>query len=108
MARWWILLIPALISGQPMSIGGGAAQLSNVMVQYSTDGVVKLNIMNVTFVTKELRVVLLGCDLGYFDNYLLFPPTPSWQTQVTPFSCLECNCEVFESLRTESFVAVNA
>jgi hypothetical protein len=76
--------------------------------QYSTDGVVKLNIMNVTFVTKELRVVLLGCDLGYFDNYLLFPPTPSWQTQVTPFSCLECNCEVFESLRTESFVAVNA
>ena len=91
-----------------MSIGGGAAQLSNVMVQYSTDGTVKLNIMNVTYITTELHVVLLGCDFGYFDNYLLFPPKPSWQTQITPFNCLECKCDSFESVRTESFVAVNS
>jgi len=108
MTLWWIMLIPVLTSAQPMSIGGGAAQLSNVLIQYTTDGEVKLNIMNVTFVTTELHVVLLGCDFGYFDNYLLFPPTPTWQTQITPFKCLECNCEAFESLRTESFVAVNA
>ena len=89
---------------QPRSIGGGAAQLSDVRIQYTTDGEVRISVLNITFVTTELRVVLLGCDVGYFDNYLLFPPTPSWKTEVTPFDCRECRCSAFEQLRSETFV----
>lgn len=75
-------------------------------VQYTTNGDVKLNILNISFHTVQLHVKLLGCDYGYYDTYLLSPPTPSWRTQVTPFHCVECECEVFENERTEQFVAL--
>ena len=92
---------------QPRSIGGGAAQLSDVRIQYTTDGDVLLSLMNITFVTTELHVVVLGCDVGYFDNYLIFRPTPSWKTEVTPFDCRECKCDSFEQPRLEAFVPVD-
>lgn len=101
-----VLCCITLTHTQPMSIGGGAAQLSNVIVEYTTDGEVRLNVMNITFVTTELHVVLLGCDVGYYDNYLLSPPKPSWKTQVTPFQCIECECQAFESIREEVFIVV--
>ena len=74
-------------------------------VQYTTNGDVKLNILNISFHTVQLHVKLLGCDYGYYDTYLLFPPTLSWQTQVTPFHCVECECEAFENERAELFFA---
>jgi hypothetical protein len=76
----------------------------NMSIQYTTNGEAKLNILNITFHTVSLNVKLLGCDYGYYDLYLLFPPTPSWQTEVTPFNCVECECEDFERERAEQFV----
>lgn len=102
-----VLLAFESTKAQPRSIGGGAAQLSDVRIQYTTDGDVRLSVLNISFVTTELHVVLLGCDVGYFDNYLLFPPAPSWKTEVTPFDCRECRCDVFEQPRSEAFVPMD-
>ena len=55
--------------------------------------------------SSNFDVKLLGCDYGYYDLYVLFPPTPSWQTEVTPFNCVECECEDFEHERVEQFVS---
>jgi hypothetical protein len=77
--------------------------LSKVLVQYTTDGEVTLSMLNITFVTTEMRVVVLGCDVGYFDNYALAPQKPSARSKVTPFDCRECRCDTFESTRTEEF-----
>ena len=77
--------------------------LSKVLIQYTTDGEVTLSLLNITFVTTELHVTLLGCDFGYFDNYALYPPVQSWVTEVTPFDCRECSCSAFDSVRTEPF-----
>jgi len=80
-----------------------AACAVDIVVEYATNGDVKLNIMNITFHTTELHVKLLGCDRGYYDQSRLVPPTPSWQTEVTPFNCLECRCSNFEFERAERF-----
>ena len=77
----------------------------DMSIQYMTNGEAKLNILNITFHTVSLNVKLLGCDFGYYDLYLLFPPTPSWTKEVTPFNCVECECEDFEHERAEQFVA---
>lgn len=76
----------------------------NMSIQYLTNGEAKLNILDIKFHTVSLNVKLLGCDYGYYDLYLLSPPTPSWQTEVTPFNCVECECEDFENERAEQFV----
>ena len=78
----------------------------DIVVEYATNGDVKLNLLNITFHTTELHVTLLGCDYGYYDQYLLIPPTPSWKTEVTPFHCLECQCSNFEAERAERFYAL--
>jgi hypothetical protein len=82
-----------------------AAASTEMSIQYATNGEVKLNILNITFHTVALHVKLLGCDYGYYDLYVLFPPPPSWKTEVTPFNCVECECEDFEYERAEQFVA---
>ena len=64
----------------------------NMIIEYSTDGDVALNIMNITFHTVELEVTLLGCDYGYYPT----AGSPNYQ-------CLECACEAFDSQRTEAF-----
>lgn len=80
-----------------------------MVVQYDTNGQVILNQANVSIKTLEIHVTLLGCDYGYYDYYLLYPPkvkTP--QMEITPFECLECVCDwnnVPE--RTEQFIASN-
>ena len=77
-------------------------------VQYTTDGDVVLNIMNITYNTVHLDVTLLGCDYGYYDQYLITPPvSASWKTSVTPFHCIECVCENFEFDRAEPFIATS-
>ena len=82
-----------------------AAASTEISIQYATNGEAKLKILNISFETVSLHVKLLGCDYGYYDLYALFPPEPSWQTKVTPFNCVECKCEDFESERMEPFVA---
>ena len=72
-------------------------------IEYTTNGVVHLDIMNMTFHTTQLHVTLLGCDDGYYDYYKLFPPQPSWKTEITPYLCLECACVDFEAGRAEDF-----
>jgi len=82
---------------------------SRVSIQYTTDGEVTLSVMNITFVTTELHVVLLGCDVGNYDHHALYPPEASWKTEVTPFDCRECVCEdngTAESIRAEPFIVV--
>jgi hypothetical protein len=80
-----------------------ANDTADIVIEYTTNGEVKLNIMNITFHTTELHVTLLGCDYGYYDYYRLVPPTPSWKIDVTPFHCLECQCSDFEQERVEHF-----
>ena len=75
-------------------------QLSKVLIQYTTDGEPILSILNITFVTTEMRVVVVGCDVGYFDNHAIHPTE---KPKHTPFDCMECSCESFESVRTEQF-----
>ena len=80
----------------------------NMVIEYTTDGPVLLDMFNITFQTVELHVTLLGCDYGYYDQYLLTPPTvPSVQTEITPFNCLECVCTRFDSVRDEPIVAID-
>jgi hypothetical protein len=93
-ATWGVILLLHI------AWGGDTA---DIVVEYTTNGEVKLNIMNITFHTTELHVTLLGCDRGYYDYYRLVPPTPSWKTEVTPFHCLECRCSDFENERAEHF-----
>lgn len=73
-----------------------------MVIEYTTNGQVALNIMNITFHTTELHVTLLGCDVGYYDQYMISPPTQS--TLINPFHCLACECEIFESMRSEDFI----
>ena len=95
-AVWWLVFLPT----------AWCAQTVDIIVEYTTNGEVKLNILNITYHTTELHVTLLGCDYAYYDYYLLFPPLPSWKTEVTPFHCLECQCDKFEAERLESFYIV--
>ena len=95
-AFWFLVLVQMALA---------ACQTLDIIIEYTTNGEVKLNIMNITFHTTELHVTLLGCDYAYYDNYLIVPPMPTWKTQVTPFHCLECQCVDFESERIESFVS---
>ena len=98
----FVLVTRAFLAQLPPIAGKDAlGPLSKVMIQYTTDGEVTLNLLNITFVTTELHVTLLGCDVGYYDNYALSPPTQSWMTEVTPFDCRECVCDRFESVRAE-------
>jgi hypothetical protein len=85
-----------------LAMGVGATDL-NMAIEYTTDGVVYLDIMNMTFHTTYIHVTLLGCDDGYYDYYALFPPAKSWKTEVTPYHCLECACARFEPARAEDF-----
>ena len=87
---------------------GTTASLSTInyefTAEYTTNGEVKLNIMNLTFHTTELYVTLLGCDNGYYDSYAMSPPkAQTWKTQITPFHCLECQCANFDRIRSETF-----
>ena len=81
-----------------------------LFVEYTTDGDVKLTLLNLTtWRTTQLHVTLLGCDFGYYDQYLISPPlVTTWQTKVTPFHCIECDCQNFEFPRSEPFVVVEA
>ena len=79
-----------------------------MIMEYNTDGTVALNTANFTIHTQSMEVTLLGCDYGYYDYYLLYPPlVPSPKTQVTPFDCRPCACSEFDSLRIEEYVIVS-
>ena len=94
-----LLILGTLIDASPPII---PIQMS---IQYTTDGEVTLNIMNIPFQTVQLHVTLLGCDYGYYDEYLITPPRlPS---SITPFHCVECTCENFEFDRVEPFIATS-
>jgi hypothetical protein len=82
---------------------GGSSPTVDIVVEYTTNGEVKLILLNISCRTAELHVFLLGCDYAYYDYYLISPPKPSWKTEVTPFNCIECRCEDFEFERTETF-----
>lgn len=101
MTRWWPVWLLVFLP-----VACFCDESTDIIIEYTTNGQVKLNILNITFHTTELHVTLLGCDYGYYDYYLLFPPLPSWKTEVTPFNCRECRCETFESERTESFYII--
>ncbi len=75
-----------------------------MIMEYNTDGTVLLNHANFTIHTTSMNVTLLGCDYGYYDHYLLFPPIATPKTQITPFDCRACVCTEFESMRTENFI----
>ena len=75
-----------------------------MIMEYGTDGVVILNQANITTHTVSMTVTLLGCDYGYYDYYLLYPPIQSLKTKITPFDCRECVCTDFGSDRVEEFV----
>jgi hypothetical protein len=75
-----------------------------MIMKYDTDGPVELNQVNFTVHTLSINVTLLGCDYGYYDHYLLYPPTQSSKTQITPFECRACVCTDFSSERVEEFV----
>jgi hypothetical protein len=75
-----------------------------MVMEYGTDGTVILNRANITLHTLSINVTLLGCDFGYYDHYLLFPPTPSAKTRITPFDCRACTCTNFSSERAEDFI----
>ena len=74
-----------------------------MIMEYGTDGSVLLNQANITMHTLSINVTLLGCDFGYYDYYLIHPPTPSAKTRVTPFDCRACACADFNSERVEDF-----
>jgi hypothetical protein len=97
--RWLVWLLVCLPAAS-------CAQKMDVIIEYTTNGEVKLNILNITFRTTELHVTLLGCDHGYYDYFLLYPPPPSRKSDITPFNCRECQCQTFESERAESFYIV--
>ena len=73
-----------------------------MIMEYSTDGTVILNNANFTIHTVSMNVTLLGCDYGYYDNYLLVP-SRSPRAQITPFDCRQCVCTEFNSVRAEEF-----
>ena len=76
-----------------------------MIMEYNTDGTVILNNANFTLHTVSMNVTLLGCDYGYYDHYMLFPPlVSSPRTKITPFDCRPCTCTAFESVRSEEFV----
>ena len=77
----------------------------HMSIQYTTDGDVTFNIMNITFHTVQLEVTLLGCDYGFYDHYLIAPPKAAVQP---PFDCVECVCEDFEFDRVEPFVVTGS
>jgi hypothetical protein len=74
-----------------------------MVMEYGTDGAVVLNQANFTIHTLSINVTLLGCDYGYYDHYLLYPPVQSAKTQITPFDCRACVCANFSSVRVEDF-----
>ncbi len=80
-----------------------------MIMEYNTDGTVVLNTANFTIHTLSINVTLLGCDFGYYDHYLLFPPPQSSSSKplVTPFDCRPCVCTDFETLRVEEFVSTD-
>lgn len=67
-----------------------AATDYRLAIEYTTDGEVRLDILNITFRTVDLHVTLLGCDYGYYG-------APGGR-------CLECDCQDFERPRTEPFI----
>lgn len=93
-----IIILPLLGTAGATSTG------IHMIMEYSTDGTVLLNHANFTIRTVSMNVTLLGCDSGYYDHYLLYPPavrTP--RMLVTPFDCRECICSDFERERAEPF-----
>jgi hypothetical protein len=65
-----------------------------MIVQYDTTGKVILNPANITIRTLELHVTVIGCDYGYYDYYLLYPPpNMTNHIELTPFECRECTCD---------------
>ena len=100
------LFLPLILITSPTSTQAiaQATITETMLVEYTTDGGVKLDLLNVTWHTTEIHVTLLGCDYGYNDEYLITPPlVKTWQTKVTPFHCIECVCEDFEFSRSEPF-----
>ena len=86
------------------SLAPAAGATLYMVMQYGTDGAVVLNQANFTIRTLSINVTLLGCDYGYYDHYLLYPPVQSVKTQITPFDCRACMCTDFSSERVEDFV----
>jgi hypothetical protein len=68
----------------------------DMVVEYTTTGDVKLNILNITFHTIQLQVELLGCDYGYYDD----------KRVLAHLHCVPCECSNFEFERSENFIAV--
>ncbi len=68
----------------------------DMVVEYTTTGDVKLNILNITFHTIQLQVELLGCDYGYYDDKRI----------LAHLHCVPCECSNFEFERSENFIAV--
>ena len=102
----------AVVDAKTLLLFALMCQLSNstvyMIMEYNTDGTVLLNNANFTLHTLSINVTLLGCDFGYYDHYLLFPPlSPSPKTLVTPFDCRPCMCTEFDSVREENFIVVN-
>jgi hypothetical protein len=79
-----------------------------MVMEYGTDGTVVLNQANFTIRTLSINVTLLGCDYGYYDHYLLYPPVRSAKTQITPFDCRACVCTDFSAERVEEFIIAAA
>ena len=77
-----------------------------MIMEYGTDGAVLLNQANFTIHTLSINVTLLGCDYGYYDHYMLYPPIKTTKTQITPFDCRACVCVDFNPDRSEEFVIV--
>lgn len=75
-----------------MLLACAAATDFRLAIEYTTDGDVRLDILNISFHTVDLRVTLLGCDYGYF-------PDPG----SIALRCLECQCADLESARAEPF-----
>jgi hypothetical protein len=97
-----LLLVLTLLLASPAAIH---STLYMVM-EYRTDGTVSLNQANFSIHTLSINVTLLGCDYGYYDHYLLYPPVQSTKTQITPFDCRACMCTDFSPERVEEFVVV--
>ena len=63
-----------------------------MIVEYDTNGTALPLMVNVSFHTVELHVIVLGCDQGYYAETM------------QPLVCKECMCNDFTNGRVEAFV----
>lgn len=79
----------------------------HMAVQYTTDGFVNLELLNfTTWYTTEIHIQVVGCDYGYYNIWLIYPPAEKTvEYELNPFHCVECQCENFDSVRMETFIS---